>query len=218
MTTMQRPINFREISMGNIAPKVLYRSNHPINKGQQVEAIISAVTKANIKTIINLSDSNQSLESRITCCPWYQKMVKENNVIPLNMSMDLDLTDSTLICKIGQAIMFMIEHEAPYLIHCEAGMDRAGLMSILMESFMEAPFDDIVKDYMLSFVDSDDYSASAYQHGAGFLTNLFSGIKGAVLEANEDLHPITNRFFTETVKLDKNVLKQLKTKLMAATC
>ena len=199
--------------MGNIAPKVLYRSNHPIYKGEQVEAIISAVSSAQIKTIINLSDSAQSLKARIIYCPWYEKMLNENNVITLNMSMALDLADNMLINKIGQAITFMAEHEGPYLIHCEAGMDRVGLMSILLESFMGAAFEEIVKDYMLSFVSASDYSSDDYQQGAAYLQNLFSKIKEDALKPNEDFQALSHNFLTGKVGLNKDILMQLQDKL-----
>jgi len=205
--------NFREISMGEIAPGILYRCNHPIYNGKQVNHIIFLVTNAKIKTIINISDSMQSLRSKVSRCPWYEKMLAENNVIALNISMKFDILAKGFINKIGQGIRFLIEHEPPYLIHCEAGIDRTGFLSILLEAFMGAHFDDIVKDYMLSFVENNEYSIKDYKTGSVFVRNLFSEIKRSIDSSNDDLQYLSSKYLTEKTGLGEKELTLIKDRL-----
>ena len=205
--------NFREISMGGIAPGILYRCNHPIYNGNQVNDIIISVTNAKIKTIINLSDNMLSLQSKASRCPWYEKMLADNNVIALNISMKFDIMAKGFINKIMQGMRFLIEHEPPYLIHCEAGMDRTGFLSILLEAFMGAKFDDIVKDYMLSFVEDYKYSIKDYKTGSVFVRNLFSEIKRSIVSSNDDLQYLSSKYLTEKAGLGEKELMLIKDRL-----
>jgi hypothetical protein len=63
--------NFREIHTGTITSNVLYRSAHPISNGRQVDSVILSASNAKIETIINLSDSINTLRSKVAVCPWY---------------------------------------------------------------------------------------------------------------------------------------------------
>jgi protein tyrosine/serine phosphatase len=205
--------NFREIYMGQISPKVLYRSNHPISNGKQVSDIILAANYAKINTIINLSDDIQSIRSKIIFCPWYKNIHDNNNVIALNINMQFDIMEPKFKEKIKNGIIFMTEHNPSYLIHCEAGIDRTGFLSIILESFMGATFDEIVKDYMSSFVDNNEYSADDYKNGSRFMQNMFSKIKGGLLNPNEDLQYLSRKYLAEDIGLDNNQLDILTNKL-----
>jgi len=207
--------NLREICMGNISPKTLYRSNHPICNGDQVKDIILAASSANIKTILNLVDSPQALQWKITACPWYKKLFDSGNVIALNISMDFNTADKKFCKKLKDGLEFMIDREPPYLIHCEAGIDRTGFLAIILEAFMGAKFDDIAKDYMLSFVDNSEYSANDHKNGILFVRKLFEPIKGEPIYDDEDLQKLAVRFLTERnyIGLGGGALKMLEHKL-----
>jgi protein tyrosine/serine phosphatase len=206
--------NFREVKLGKIAPNVLYRSNHPICNGKQVKEIILCANNANIKTILNLSDNTYMLRSKVICSPWYNKMFKENNVIAVNIPMNFDILENKFIQKLGQCIIFMIEHKPPYLVHCEVGIDRTGFLSILLESFMGAEFNDIVKDYMLSFVNDDEFSENDYKTGSLFILNLFTKINGNLINNNDNLKSLSKKYLMEKVGLNNDELRKLENKLM----
>jgi hypothetical protein len=75
--------NFREISMGNIAPNTLYRSSHPIKNDKQEQVISILASSARIATIINLSDFDTEIKRKAFFAPWYDKLLKNNRVIAL---------------------------------------------------------------------------------------------------------------------------------------
>jgi protein tyrosine/serine phosphatase len=206
--------NFREIHTGKISPKLLYRGNHPICNGEQVKDIVLAAENAKIQTVINLSDSIRSLKAKIIYCPWYKKLFDKNNVIALNISMKFDVLDDKFRKKIKDGLLFIINREPPYLLHCEAGIDRTGFLSILLESFMGAESDDIVKDYMLSFVEDSDYSLEDYKDGSIFITNLFSKIKGDIIKTDENLQYLFTKYLWEKIRLNAGEIQMLADKLI----
>ena len=205
-------LNFREINKGKISPNTLYRSSHPIRNGMQVDDIILTANNAKIKTIINLSDDMSLLESKIENCSWYKEIYEGDNVITLDMG--YDILGDQFNEKIKCGLIFMIEHEPPYLIHCEAGMDRTGFLLIILESFMEMVFDDIVKDYMLSFIDEDEYTVKDYWTGSEFILNTFSLVKGELVNTHENIQELSTKYLREKIGLNENELEILKNKLI----
>jgi protein tyrosine/serine phosphatase len=204
--------NFREIAVGKIAPGILYRSSHPCLNGGQVRDIICSASKAGIKTVINLSDSEWTLEWKIAGCSWYRRMFEAGNVIAVNI-MQFDILDREFHKKLKDALLFMTERESPYLIHCEAGIDRTGFLSIIMEAFMGASLADIAKDYMLSFVDNGEYSPEDHKNGSVFVKDTFSRITGEPVQAETDLRVLAANFLAEQVKLDTDKLAVVAKKL-----
>jgi hypothetical protein len=199
--------------MGNIAPRTLYRSGHPVCDNKQVPDIILPASEIKIKTIVNLSDNRRSLKSKITVCPWYQRLFDGGNVIALNVSMGFDAADKGFCGKLKKGIRFMTEHAPPYLIHCEAGIDRTGFLSIILEAFMGAPLEDIARDYMLSFVDTGEYFVNESEYGRTFMTNLFSEIKGGPFNSNEDLRILAANYLEEKIGMQSDKMKTLADKL-----
>jgi protein tyrosine/serine phosphatase len=205
--------NFREINMGNISQKTVYRSSHPIYNGRQIAEIILSANNARIKTILNLSDSIQSLQSKAISCPWYKKIVDSGNVLALHISMSFNALDRGFCKKLKEGLEFMINREPPYLIHCEAGIDRTGFLSAILESFMGANFDDMAKDYMLSFVDSGEYSHDDHRNGTIFIRNLFAKIKEELIDDDEDLQSLSTKYLAEYIGLGYVELKKLESRL-----
>jgi alanine racemase len=62
----------------------------------------------------------------------------------------------------------MIEHEAPYLVHCTYGMDRTGFTIAVLEALMGATAEEIQADYAKTF------------------TNYFSVFDSKQVALNED--------------------------------
>ena len=204
--------NFREICAGDIAPKTLYRSNHPIfNSGQDKEVVLSANT-AKIQTIINLSDDSLSLKNKIINSPWYRKMHQDKKVVTLGISMRFNILEPEFLQKIKQGINFMIKNEPPYLIHCEVGIDRTGFFAFLLESFMKAGIDEMGKDYMLSYVNADEYSDTDQRLGSEFVLNLLTKINGGQVSAEDDFYIIASNYLTKFVGLKKKELSILRDK------
>jgi protein tyrosine phosphatase len=154
------------------------------------------------------------LKEKIICCPWYRKIFEKNNVIAIDMDMNFNIIDTGFLKKIKDGLIFIMEHEPPYLIHCEAGIDRTGFLSMLLESFMGTKFDDIVKDHMLSFVDNTEYSLNDYKNGSNFIINTFSKIKGGLININENFQHLATKYLLEKIKLSSGELQILTNRFM----
>jgi protein tyrosine/serine phosphatase len=203
---------FSEINYRPILPGILYRSSHPVCNGKQVEDIILALTCAKIKTIVNLSDDLHSLESKIKVCPVYKKLFNDNNVIALNINMNFKIIDFSFCKKLKQGILFMCEHDPPYLIHCEAGIDRTGFFALIIEALMGVKLDGIIKDYMLSFFDDNEYSLNNKNRSI-YVRNVFSEIKGGLIDQNEDLQTLSIQYLKGKVGLNGDEINSLIDKL-----
>ena len=145
--------------MGNIAPNTLYRSSHPIKDNKQEKAVSLLASKANIKTIINLCDTMSEITYISVVAPWYNRLFKNGRVIALGM--DFSNTSAGFKKRLKDALRFIIHTEAPYLIHCHAGVDRTGFVCMVIESFMGAALDDVIKDYLKSF--NSIFGSSIYE-------------------------------------------------------
>jgi hypothetical protein len=146
-------------------------------------------------------------------CPWYKNLFDSGDVLALHIGMRFSAIDREFCKKLKTGLEFMNNHEAPYLIHCEAGIDRTGYLSLILESFMGAKFDDIVKDYMLSFVNNSEYSADDHRKGSEFIRKLFSVIKGGLINEDENLQSLSVKFLSEYIGVDDGELKELENKL-----
>lgn len=146
--------NFREITLGNIAPGVLYRTSSPINPEIGRAAYANKLAaEAGIKTFINLADSKTEIEGFISgkdfASPYYKSAYEAGNVVALSMGVDFSAPEFQV--KLKEGLEFMLANSGPYAIHCTEGKDRAGFTAILLESLMGATKDEIVADYMLSY-------------------------------------------------------------------
>lgn len=126
--------NFREVTLGSIGNNKLYRACHPSIDDPRAPYSSMLVEAAGIKTVINLSDSSEELSENLDYSDYYNEIHQAGNMINLNMGVDL-LSDE-FAAKLKQGLLFMIEKEPPYLVHCVEGKDRAGMAVALLGAIM----------------------------------------------------------------------------------
>ncbi len=149
--------NFREVKTTGMASGVLYRSSNPLNpKDNEVRYayVDRLAAQAGIKTEIDLADTNEKIENyrkmdgfSSTYCP---KLFDEGNTIALGLT--ADVFSETFMKKMGDGLRFMLNHEAPYLVHCNEGKDRCGFVIILLESLAGATYQEVADDYMQTLI------------------------------------------------------------------
>jgi protein tyrosine/serine phosphatase len=149
--------NFREICLGTISKGLLYRGSYPVFKiDEERDSIYSElVNDAGIKCVLNLADNEAGLERIANLVPWYSKLLKNNNVIGLDIQFEFDFENKTendiFKNKLNQAFKYLIQHDGPYFIHCNAGIDRTGFVAAIIELLFGASIDEIIYDYNLSY-------------------------------------------------------------------
>ena len=109
--------NFREIRIGNIKNGLLYRGSYPIFKIDQERDQIydKLVFDAGINCVVNLAGNSKNIEIISNLVPWYDKLLKSNNVIGLDIQFEFDFLDKfeyeIFNNKIKQGLNFIITHK-----------------------------------------------------------------------------------------------------------
>ncbi|HUW39852.1 MAG TPA: tyrosine-protein phosphatase [Rectinemataceae bacterium] len=148
--------NFRSIALGRIAEGVLYRSSSPIDDQLGRAAYADRLMKeAGVKAVVNLSDAADNMKTYLAAkdfaSPYYAGLSRDGRVLFLNMN--LAFASDDFRAKVVEGLVFMADHDGPYLFHCTEGKDRTGFFAALVEALMGASKDRIVEDYMQSYVD-----------------------------------------------------------------
>ncbi|MDR1430492.1 MAG: SAM-dependent chlorinase/fluorinase [Spirochaetaceae bacterium] len=205
--------NFREIRTGSIRARTLYRSCNPILGDARAPYAVALAEAAEIKTIINLADSDEELAQRGPSSPWYDSLIRSGNVVNLNMGVDFQSPDFPE--KLKKALQFLIASEGPYLIHCNEGKDRAGIVSALLEGLAGAKLSDIKADYMVSYANYYGVTPNEARYAA--IANIIVDILkemnkgGAVTDRN--LSQVIENYLTQNVGLSAQEISQIRSRL-----
>ncbi len=139
--------NFRAVTTSGIGAGKLYRSSSPvnpeINRNHQADA---AAEKAGVKTFVNLADAEETMKGYEGFADSYYS---KQNYICLNLG--VDFSSEEFRHGLAEGLRFIAKGEAPFLVHCNEGKDRAGFVSAVIEALMGASADEITADYMVTF-------------------------------------------------------------------
>lgn len=149
--------NFRMVTTSNIASGVLYRSGNPLNcvkNPERYKVVDKLAEAAGIKTEIDLADKPEEVEKYMasdnyaaTYCP---QLFKNGSTMACGMMADSFCEDFKT--RLGSAVKFMLDHEPPYLIHCNEGKDRCGFVSMVFEALCGADIEELRRDYMVTML------------------------------------------------------------------
>ena len=193
------------MTVGNIAPGVLYRSSSPIDPGQGERRLAAdgLLARTGVKTVVNTSDCR----ILFTSFEGYD----ETHYATLNhvaLRMENDYTAEGFVQDLRNGLDFMSEEEGPYLIHGTQGIGRTGYVCMVLEALMGATREEIIGDYMRSYADyyqlSPDTEAwRGLEAQAGEYLRGFTGGRADLARATED-------FLLHTVGLTARQLELLK--------
>ena len=204
-------VNFREISMGIIAPNTLYRSSHPVKDNKQDPVISTLASNARIAAVLNLCDTDSGITGKALCAPWYNRLLKNHRVIALGM--DFDITGVNFREKLKNGLQFIIATKGPWLIHCYAGIDRTGFVCMVLESFMGAALDDVINDYLKSFNSMFESSIyETYKTDSQVAMQILSVMNDSWIINEQNLQHIAETYL-HTVGLSAEETELLKQKL-----
>ena len=145
--------NFRELTLGTIAPHKLYRSAHPLVNTEKGRTIEKLMEEAGIRTVLNMANSKKDLEKNLKKkefrSTWYAKLKKAGNVFARKFSWSYFSPEFAK--EFVKGMTFLAAHQPPYLIHCNGGRDRTGFASILLGMLMGAGKEEILLDYMRTY-------------------------------------------------------------------
>jgi protein tyrosine/serine phosphatase len=206
-------VNFREIRMGGIAPNTLYRSSHPIKDNCQEKSIALLSANAGIAAVLNLHDTHSGILKKAPIAPWYNDLLKNNRVIALDM--DFKYYSDDFRKKLKKGLRFIIKTEPPWLIHCHAGVDRTGFVSMVLEAFIGATVKEIIDDYLFSFnsvFDSDIYG-EVNKTDSKVAMHLLSAISNSETIDDQNIERIAENYLRNVIKLSEEEVGVLREKL-----
>ena len=161
--------NFREVKGGELGAGALYRSSSPVNneiaRAAYADKFVSA---CGVKAVMNLADNDDMIRGYIAAedfaSPYYKSLFENGGVKALNLGVDFRADEFK--AGIAEGLRFLASNPGPYLVHCNEGKDRAGFTSALLGALMGASYDELVKDYMETYINyyhveegSDQYNA-----------------------------------------------------------
>ena len=201
--------NFRVIDTTGMGAGKLYRSSSPINPaiGRSTYAD-KAARDAGIRTVINLADSSNVYETP------EDSYYRNCQVTYLNLGMDPVAEDFK--AGLAQGMRSIISGEAPYLIHCNEGKDRAGFVSAVLECLMGATADEVVEDYMETFFNYYGVEKGTEKYNAVVNSNIIPTLKtifGVDDIYTADLEAEAEAYFMEDLGLSAKEVAELKMKL-----
>ena len=149
-------LNAREVTAGNIRPGRLYRSASPFDPSfGRVELMESYLVEHNIGGILNLSNNQEKLASFEGLPDHTDAMIDQGLVIACYLGVDYLAPDA--MRNIGTGLVRLMALERPWLIHCNLGRDRTGVICAVLEALCGAGYDEIEQDYMLSYDQLHDF-------------------------------------------------------------
>lgn len=201
--------NFRVIDTTGMGAGKLYRSSSPINPaiGRSTYAD-KAARDAGIRTVINLADPSNVYETS------EDSYYRNCQVTYLNLGMDPVAEDFK--AGVAQGMRSIISGEAPYLIHCNEGKDRAGFVSAVLECLMGATADEVVEDYMETFFNYYGVEKGTEKYNAVVNSNIIPTLKtifGVADIYTADLEAEAEAYFMEDLGLSAKEVAELKMKL-----
>lgn len=201
--------NFRVIDTTGMGAGKLYRSSSPINPaiGRSTYAD-KAARDAGIRTVINLADPSNIYETP------EDSYYRYCQVTYLNLGMDPVAEDFK--AGLAQGMRSIISGEAPYLIHCNEGKDRAGFVSAVLECLMGATADEVVEDYMETFFNYYGVEKGTEKYNAVVNSNIIPTLKtifGVADIYTADLEAEAETYFMEDLGLSAKEVAELKMKL-----
>jgi protein tyrosine/serine phosphatase len=213
--------NFREICIGNMKNGVIYRGSYPVFRldKERDETYTELVLEAGINCIINLAGNEKDVEVLAGLVPWYNTLYKNNNVIGLDIQFDFDFSDKfefdIFNYRLRQGFKFLITHDGPYLIHCNAGADRTGFVAVIIELLFGASVYDVIYDYLLSygkeFADAKDKEINLIT-GRNIYGQINEVINGKINDS-DNLQANIETYYLEKIGLTIEELEVLKGKL-----
>ena len=174
--------NFRNVHAGRIGRNNLFRSQHPGNGTWRALRANQLAEENGIRTVLNLSDSKTKLEKYLNkyivgSSYYYKTLYKRGRVFTAGLS--LTHKSPSYRHQVAAAFRFMTKNKGPYLVHCEVGRDRTGLVILLLESLMGVPYEYMVNDYAQTYLNTTyDTPAAAKQKAVSHVNSELMYISG----------------------------------------
>lgn len=156
--------NYRMVNAGDIKDNILYRGASPCdNKHNRAPYVDKLMEADNINFIVNLADTKEKIDGYIAKddfdSPYFLSLYQRNVVMlaatphekVMPLAMNMNYKSDEFRGKVADGFKQMLNFSGPYYIHCQEGKDRTGFVLIVIEALMNASYQEIVDDYMITY-------------------------------------------------------------------
>lgn len=217
-TSDEQFANFREVNVGQIQPKMLYRGASPIDNSRSRSAIVDELLeKNNIQYNIDLADKESAIGgSKYTIHDYFKGLQNKNKVVFLGMAAAYKAEDFTN--KMKTLFLSILENDGPYYVHCLEGKDRTGYVCMVLEALCGASYQELIDDYFITYKNyygieegTKKYEVIKQLHIDEMIKYVFGFEKqGALTFVN--FHSMANNYMLN-VGLSQEQINQLQKKL-----
>ena len=172
--------NFYPIECSGMKPGLLYRSSSPLMESDnpsRYEYADRLARKAGIRTIFTFAHKEEQWKKALATGSGYGEYCKElydeGNILFYKSAIDIFVDKEAV--KIGEVMRSMLKSDPPFLIHCQHGRDRTGLVGIILQTLAGATYEEVESSYMKAFYNWHRLDAS-YPYYADLHTILFERI------------------------------------------
>ncbi|MBR1582085.1 MAG: tyrosine-protein phosphatase [Bacilli bacterium] len=144
--------NFREVNVGNIKPKTLYRGASPIDNSRKRAAIVdSLLEKNNIQYNVDLADKLENIyvQEKYVIGDYMKDLISNNKSIFLGMAAAYKADDFSM--KMKKMFLSMLNNDGPFYVHCLEGKDRTGYVCMVIEALCGATYNELIDDYFVTY-------------------------------------------------------------------
>ena len=216
--------NFREVNVGRIAPKTLYRGASPVDDSRSRAEIVDSLLERNgIAYDIDLADkeSNVLTQPKFKIGTYMKGLMDRGDALFLGMAAAYKAEDFSN--KMKTLFEGMLAHDGPYYVHCLEGKDRTGYVCMVLEALCGADYDELVADYFVTYKNyygieagSDKYNVIKEMHIDEMIRYVFSfdeSVSMPLLTASA-LHSKANGYLLN-IGLSQDQIDALQNKLVA---
>ena len=205
--------NFRNVTIGNIKPGVLYRGASPFNNSHNRAPYADKLcSENNIKTVFSLLDTDKDIEKYINNSKYFKKLYSNKNVVPIIIN--TRYRTNNFRKRLTDGLILLSEHEPPFYVHCLEGKDRTGFVCILLEALCGASYDEIRDDFMKTYENYYSITETSEEYEVIIDTVLDPMLK---LISDEDIYNCDLSKCAETYLMENGMsseqIKTLKDKL-----
>jgi protein tyrosine/serine phosphatase len=173
--------------------------------------------------VINLAGDKADLDYIASLVPWYNTLLQKNKIIGLDIQFDFDFLDNfefeVFNYKLRQGFLFMVAHKGPYLVHCNAGIDRTGFAAAILGLLFGANIDEVIYDYLLSYGKefADDCNNELNFITGRTIYGQINAITDRKIEDSKNLQANIEKYFLEDIGLTVKQLDMLKERIAGKT-
>lgn len=199
--------NFRVVNTTGMGKGALVRSSTPID--DQISRAWYAAglgEEAGVRCVLNMSNDEGDVAGLVAqtrpASTAYGRLFDEGLVCAIKM--DTHLNSDAFREGLLEELRFMAKHEGPFLLHCVEGKDRTGFTCMLLEALMGATYEEVVTDYLQTFVNfyhvepsSRQYDVLQGEYVDRFLLKMITGVGNRVHLSSIDLQAKATSFLLE---------------------